>query len=111
VHTIPYIAKLAERARVELRIVDRKAGAPLLARHRTRDGRPATPTIVVIRNGRDTGAWIERPAPLQRWFSQMATDPESARRFAERARWYDEDEGRTTVEEVIETIEQVTGHR
>jgi hypothetical protein len=104
VHVVPYVARLADRAHIEFRIVDRATGRTLLARHPTRDGRPATPTIVVIRNGVDAGAWVERPAPLQDLFARMATDPESARRFADRGRWYDEDRGRTTVAELVALI-------
>jgi hypothetical protein len=100
-HTVPYVARLAAASRVELRIVDRDVGAPLMARHPTRDGRPATPTIVLIREGRDVGAWIERPAPLQDLFFSMATNPESAKRFADRASWYDADRGRTTIAELL----------
>src|SRR5256885_5871886 len=77
VPTVPYIASLAAAVAVDMRIVDRTAGAALLARYPTRDGRPATPLVVVLRRGRDAGAWVERPAPLQDLFFAMATDPES----------------------------------
>lgn len=100
-HTVPYVAKLAAASGVELRIVGRDLGAPLMASHPTRDGRPATPTIVLIRDGRDVGAWVERPAPLQDLFFSMATNPDSARRFADRASWYDADRGRTAIAEVL----------
>jgi hypothetical protein len=105
-HIVPYAAKLAEAAHVELRIVNRTVGAPLLTRHPTRDGRPATPTIVVIRRGRDVGAFVERPTPLQTLFERMATDSESARRFADRAKWYEQDRGRTTLDELLGIIER-----
>ncbi len=91
---------------VPLRIVDRDIGAPLMARHTTRDGRPATPTIVFMRDGRDAGAWVERPAPLQELFFAMATNPDSAKRFADRASWYDADHGRTTIAEVLAIAER-----
>jgi hypothetical protein len=74
--------------------------------HRTRDGRPVTPTVVLLRGSRDVGAWIERPAPLQQLFFAMATDTESAHRFAQRANWYDADRGRTTVEEFVALAER-----
>ncbi len=105
-HTVPYVAKLAAAAGVELKIVDRDIGKALMARHPTRDGRPATPTIVLIRDGRDVGAWVERPAPLQDLFFSMATNADSARRFADRASWYDADGGRTTIAEVLALAEQ-----
>lgn len=105
-HIVPYVARLAAASGVELRIVDRDLGAPLMARHRTRDGRPATPTIVFIRDGRDAGAWVERPSPLQELFFSMVTNADSATRFADRASWYNADRGRTTIAEVLALVEQ-----
>jgi hypothetical protein len=106
VHTVPYIANVAVAAGVDLRIIDRAAGEPIMLMHRTPDGRPVTPTVVLLRGSRDVGAWIERPAPLQQLFFAMATDTESARRFAQRANWYDTDRGRTTVEEFVALAER-----
>ncbi len=111
VHTVPYIANLAAAAGVEMRIVDRTAGDALMAQHRTRDGRKVTPTVVLLRNDRDVGAWVERPAVLQALFFSMATDPESARQFADRPSWYEHDRGRTTIDEVIALTEQTAAHK
>jgi hypothetical protein len=111
VHTVPYIANLAAAAGVEIRIVDRTAGDALMAQHRTRDGRKVTPTVVLLRNDRDVGAWVERPAVLQALFFSMATDPESARQFADRPSWYEHDRGRTTIDEVIALAEQTAPHK
>ena len=105
-HTVPYIVTLAKAAGVETRIVDRAAGDEVMARHRTRDGRKVTPTVVLLRDGRDAGAWIERPAVLQELFFAMATDPESARQFAARASWYEQDRGRTTIAEIVALAER-----
>lgn len=105
VHTVPYIANLARAADVDLRIVDRTIGASVMASHRTRDGRPVTPVVVLLRHDRDVGAWVERPAPLQQLFFSMATDPESARQFAQRGSWYDADRGRTTLAELLRLAE------
>jgi hypothetical protein len=106
VHTVPYIANVAEAAGVDVRIVNRAAGEPIASAHRARDGRPVTPIVVLLRNDRDVGAWVERPAALQRLFFAMAANPDSARRFAERATWYDEDRGRTTIAEFVALAER-----
>jgi hypothetical protein len=105
-NTVPYIAKLAAATSVEARIVDRAAGEPLMERHLTADGRQATPTVVILRDGRDAGAWVERPAPLQKLFLSISTDPEAARRFGERQAWYAADRGATTLDEVVALAEQ-----
>ncbi len=104
--TVPYIARLAHSAGVPLRIVDGKAGAPLMAAHRTPDGRTATPTIVLWRNGRDVGAWVERPAELQQMFLSMSTNPENAKRFQQRQAWYESDGGLSALREIVALIER-----
>ena len=106
VFTIPYVARLAESAGIPLRIFDRASGEALMRAHPTRDGRTATPTIVLRRNGRDVGAWVERPSELQEMFFSMSTNAENARRFAERQTWYESDGGRTVLKEVLALIEQ-----
>lgn len=106
VHTVPYIAAAAAAAGIEVRIIDRTVGAPVMLAHRSRDGRPVTPVIVLLRNNRDVGAWVEHPAVLETWFSSMATDAAAARRFANRAAWYDDDRGRTTVAEFVALAER-----
>jgi hypothetical protein len=106
VHTVPYIANLAAAAGVDVRIVDRASGESVASAHRARDGRPVTPIVVLLRNDRDVGAWVERPAVLQQLFFAMAGSPEKARQFAERATWYDEDRGRTTIAEFVALAER-----
>ena len=103
---IPYVARLAAAAAVPLRVVDRAAGEALMAVHRTPDGRTATPTIVLFRNGRDVGAWVERPAELQNMFLSMSTNPENAKGFSQRRTWYESDGGLSTLREIVALIEQ-----
>jgi hypothetical protein len=62
--------------------------------------------VVLLRDGRDVGAWVERPAPLQELFFSMADNPEHARRFERRAEWYEQDRGRTTIAEVVALAER-----
>ena len=106
VYTVPYVASLARSSNIPLRIIDRMLGEPLLVAHRTPDGRTATPTIVLWREGRDAGAWVERPAELQRMFLSMSTSAESARRFSQRHTWYESDRGLTALKELLALIEQ-----
>jgi hypothetical protein len=105
VYTVPYVARLAESAGIPLRVFNSNTGAALLDVHRTRDGRTATPTIVLLRDGRDVGAWVERPAELQEMFFSMSTNPGSQRRFSQRQAWYESDGGRTMLKEVLALIE------
>jgi len=107
-YSVPYIARLAQSAGIPLRVLDRKAGAPLMRAHPTSDGRSVTPTVVMWRNGRDVGAWVERPAELQQMFFSMSTSPENAQRFSQRHLWYESDGGRTVLKEVLALIEQTS---
>lgn len=107
-YSIPYIARLAQSAGIPLRIVGREAGEPLMRAHPTRDGRTVTPTVVMLRDGRDVGAWVERPAELQQMFLSMSTNAENARRFSQRHLWYESDGGLTVLQEVLALIEQTT---
>ena len=69
VQNLPYMNAIAAfTGSLELRIVTREMGAPLLDRFRTPDNREATPTMLVMdRNFAVVGCWIERPRPLQDW--------------------------------------------
>jgi hypothetical protein len=107
-YSVPYVARLAASAEVPIRIVNRTAGEPLMRAHPTSDGRTATPTIVVLRNGRDVGAWVERPMELQELFRSMATNPDNARRFGERGAWYESDRGMTVLAEILTLIERTS---
>lgn len=107
-YSVPYVARLAQSAGIPLRVIDRAAGEPLMRAHPTPDGRSVTPTIVLLRNGRDAGAWVERPAELQQMFLSMSTNPENARRFSQRDLWYESDGGRTVLKEVLALIEQTS---
>ena len=110
-YSLPYVARLAQASGIPLRIFDRTAGRSLMLAHPTRDGRTVTPTIVLWRNGHDAGAWIERPAELQELFFSMSTNPENARRFAQRHLWYESDRGLTVLQEVLALIEQSADKR
>ena len=105
-NTVPLVARLAEASGVEVRIVDRATGRPLLERFRTADGRSATPLIVLFRGGRDTRAWVERPRPLQDLFAALLTDPGARQALNDRQRWYDEDGGKTALQEIVTLVEQ-----
>lgn len=111
--TIPYLARLAERASgIELRIVDSRAGRELMKERRTPDGRAATPTVLVLDAAyEEAGCWIERPSALQDW--ALENRPRlSDREFLERKMaWYDEDRGRSTLDEVLAVIEAAASGR
>jgi hypothetical protein len=110
VHTVPYIARLAERVGIGLRIVDRTTGKPVMSRYRTLDHRVATPLVLLIRNERDVGAWVERPMALQSWFLAMRSQHDS-QRLARKEEWYTRDRGDSTLAEIVALAEKAGGGR
>lgn len=107
VSTVPYLAAAAAQAGVPLRIVGRDAGRAIMEQHRTPDNRAATPTVVLLRNGRPAGVWVERPESLQRWYlspdgTALAADDRQARKMS----WYDWDRGDSTVAEIVALAER-----
>jgi len=111
-NTVPYLAKLVEAApdRLELHVIDSTVGKGVMEANRTADGRSATPTIVVL--GADSqrlGAWIERPAVLQKWFTEQKPLLPREELLDRKAKWYVEDAGKSTVNEIVTILEQA-GH-
>lgn len=106
VSVVPYVAHLAAQSKVELRIVSREAGRPVLAAHRTPDGREATPTIVLIRDGQIGGVFIERPAALQDWYLSIGVKLSQQDRYARKMSWYDWDRGDSSVNEIVALAEK-----
>lgn len=107
---VPYLAKLAAAVpdKVELRVVTpADGGRRLQAVHLTPDGRRATPTIVVLdEQDRVLGAWVERPAELQKWYIANKDTVPQAERYSHLDKWYTEDSGRTTINEVLAILER-----
>ena len=106
VNTIPYLAKLASLAGVDLRIVNKATGAPIIEHHLTPDGRTATPTVILLRDGKEAGAWVERPAVLQTWYLSMMEKLDQSERLSRKLAWYDWDRGATTLAEIVALAEK-----
>jgi hypothetical protein len=105
-NTVPYVARLAEALdNLEVRIVDSSAGRGVMEHHPTPDGRPATPTMVLLdADGGEAGCLVEQPQPLQRWWLGEAKEIEEEERFRQKYAWYDEDAGASTTAEVVEMM-------
>ena len=110
VNTIPYLARLMEQVPgVELRIIGSAAGRAIMEAHRTPDGRGATPTVLLLdADYVERGSWIERPSALQRWILAQKGVLDDAEVFTRKMRWYDEDQGRQTVEEIVALMERAS---
>ncbi len=106
-NTVPYLARLVDQVPgLELRIVDSKKGKWVMERHQTPDGRPATPTIVLLDpEGNERGCFVERPAQLRAWVAEnkpkLSEDDFQSAKMA----WYRKDQGHQTVLEIVELLE------
>jgi acetyl esterase/lipase len=110
-NTIPYLARLVEAVPgLELRVVDSKMGRAVMEAHRTADGRPATPTVVLLDAAwREVGALTERPAALAAWYEANRATKTSEALHDHIYAWYDEDRGASTIGEIVAMMEAGTG--
>ncbi len=106
VNTIPYLARLIEGASgLDMRIVNSKEGRWVMEAHPTPDGRPSTPTVIVLdEDGDKVGCWSERPAVLQDWWLENRDNLEGREKLNQKFAWYDEDAGGETLREILEII-------
>ena len=107
VNTIPYIAKLIDAVPgIEMRIVDNEVGKGIMESHRTPDGRPATPTVILLDAAfEERGCFIERPAALRQWMADHKAKSGDDGLFAGKMEWYDADKGVQTMTEIVATLE------
>lgn len=106
-NTIPYLARLAELVDgLDMRVIDSHTGRGLMEAHRTPDGRPATPTVLLLDAAwNEVGSLVERPAPLMAWFQAHRVDMSSEKLHEYVFDWYDQDRGVSTVAEIIGMME------
>jgi len=107
VSTLPWLGRLAERVDgLDVRVVDSDAGRWIMEDNRTPDGRPATPTFILL--GPDfekRGCFIERPTPLQTTLIANPDGIDGQSTYEWKMAWYDEDAGASTVEEFVGILE------
>ena len=106
VSVVPIVARLAEQAGVDLRVLARDANEDIIDAHLT-SGTRSIPVVMVLDDElRERGWWGPRPTPVQRWYRNeglLLAGPERGRR---KRAWYARDRGRTTVAEVLDTVER-----
>lgn len=106
VNSIPYLGTLATRAGVDLRVINSQVGKTIMETHRTPDGRAATPTVILVRDGKEAAAWVERPTVLQTWFVGMADKIDTSERQQRKLNWYDWSRGDDALREIVALAER-----
>ena len=106
-NSVPVLARLVESApNLEMRLINSATGRPWAEKHRTPDGRTATPTVLILDDEfRIRTAWVEQPKELQAFWLPIIARKETGARFGEKADWYSKDQGRAIMRELVEAIE------
>ena len=107
-NTIPYLATFADSLGgiLDIRLVNSTEGKWVMERHRTADGRAATPTVVLLdADGNDVGCWVERPLALAKWMNDNRSKLSQSELMDGKYAWYNNDRGAETVREILDMIE------
>jgi hypothetical protein len=111
VSLVPFIGRLAEEAGLDHRIIERDRYPQVIDAHLTRGARSIPIAILLDREFRELDWWGPRPGPLQDWFFENGKTLPPPDRYREIRRWYANDRGKTTVEEIVSMIERGAGAR
>jgi len=105
VNTLPAVARLAEAAGWDLRVLERDENPDLMDAHLT-DGRSRSIPVVIVYDEafREIGWWGPRPGEIQAWVLGEGLAMPSPERYKVVRRWYAQDKGRTTLTELLEVF-------
>ena len=109
--TMPIVARLAEQAEVDLRVLGRDANADLMDAHLTSGTRSIPVLMILDGNFRERAWWGPRPAVLQRWHRNEGHFLPKEDRTRRKRAWYARDRGRTVVAEVLDAVERAAGRQ
>lgn len=112
VNAVPFLAALADSVpALELRVLRLAGNEPLFEGHE-RDGRLAHPLVLVLDGqGRERGAWVERPTELAAWIDERrGVLPDDDIRMY-RSGWYEGNAGRAAVAEVVGLVGDIAAGR
>jgi len=103
VNTIPVIARLADEAGWDLRVLGRDENPDLMDTHLTSGRSRSIPVVIVHDEDFDEiGWWGPRPSEIQSWVLGEGLALPSPERYKVVRRWYAKDRGATTVKEFME---------
>jgi hypothetical protein len=105
VNTLPVIARLAEHAGWDLRILSRDANPDLMEAHLTNGRSRSIPVVIVYdEHFEEIGWWGPRPGEIQDWVLGEGLALPSPERYKVVRGWYARDRGRTTLRELLEVF-------
>lgn len=102
VNTLPAVARLAQEAGWDLRVVSRDENPDLMDAHLTNGRSRSIPVVIVYdEDFREVGWWGPRPGELQEWVLGEGLAMPSPERYKVVRRWYAKDRARTTLQELL----------
>ena len=106
-NTIPYLARLIdELPALEIRIVNSTDGKWVMEQYKTRDGRTATPTVLLLGpDFTEHGCFVERPEKLATLVSGWKAKLSESAWHGKKAAWYRTDHGKETLTEFVAMLE------
>ena len=107
VNTVPVVARLAELSpNLDLRVLARDHNLDLMDAHLTGTSR-SIPVVIMLDDAYvERGWWGPRPAELQSWVLGPGRALDKEARYRHVRGWYARDAGRTTLSELVATLER-----
>jgi hypothetical protein len=106
VHSVPYVARLAETLpQLSMRVVGRDDNPDLMDAHLTNGTRSIPVVMVLDEEFREVAWWGPRPRPFREFFLKELKHLDCADRFPGMRAWYARDQGRTVLKELLATIQ------
>ncbi len=103
VNTLPVIARLAEEAGWDFRVLGRDDNPDLMDAHLTNGRSRSIPVVIVYDEDFDeVGWWGPRPGEIQSWVMSEGLALSSPDRYKVIRRWYARDRGVTTLRELLD---------
>jgi hypothetical protein len=103
VNTLPAVARLAEAAGWDMRVLGRDDNPDLMDAHLTNGRSRSIPVVIVYDEAfREVGWWGPRPGEIQSWVMSEGLAMPSPERYKVVRTWYARDRGRTTLRELLD---------
>ena len=105
VNTLPVIARFADQAGWEFRVLSRDANLDLMDTHLTNGRSRSIPVVIVYdQDFGEIGWWGPRPGEIQAWVMGEGLSMPSPERYKVVRRWYAKDRGETTIRELLSVL-------
>jgi len=105
VNTLPVVARLAEAAGWDFRVLGREESPDLMDTHLTNGRSRSIPVVILYDDDlREVGWWGPRPGEIQAWVLDEGLSMSSPERYKVIRAWYAKDRGETTVREVLDIL-------